>query len=69
MTKQAYILAGEPSGDKLAAALMRAQKQRYVFHGIGGPLMEREGLQSHHDYKALQIVGLFDGSWGGYCGR
>ena len=60
MARLAYILAGEPSGDKIAASLMRSQKAAYEFHGIGGPLMANEGLKSHHDYSQLQIVGLGD---------
>ena len=60
MARLAYILAGEPSGDKIAASLMRSQKAAYEFHGIGGPLMAHEGLKSHHDYSQLQIVGLGD---------
>lgn len=58
MVKQAYILAGEPSGDKIAASLMRAIKADYRFTGIGGPLMATEGLKSDHDYRQLQIVGI-----------
>ena len=55
------MLAGEPSGDKLAAGLMRALKNTYPdvrFSGMGGPSMENEGLTSQHDYSQLQIVGL-----------
>lgn len=58
MTQLAYILAGEPSGDKIAAALMRACKGTTEFHGIGGPLMKAEGLGGDRDYTALQIMGL-----------
>ena len=60
MKQAAYILAGEPSGDRLAAALMRSQSQKYEFHGIGGAFMKEEGLQSNHDFEALQVIGLFD---------
>ena len=60
MRRLAYIVAGEPSGDKIAASLMRSQNQSYHFHGIGGPLMAAEGLICDHDYTRLQIVGLFD---------
>ena len=59
MTKAAYILAGEPSGDQLAACLMRAQKPLIArWHGIGGPLMIDEGLEASQSYEALQIIGL-----------
>lgn len=60
MKAKAYILAGEPSGDRLAASLMRSQKGQYHFQGIGGPLMHEAGLQSNHDYEALQVIGLFE---------
>ena len=60
MAGTAYILAGEPSGDRLASHLMRSQQENYQFHGIGGPLMHELGLQSRYDYEALQVIGLFD---------
>ena len=60
MKQAAYILAGEPSGDRLAAALMRSVRQDYEFHGIGGAFMKAEGLQSHHNFEALQVIGLID---------
>ena len=56
---KAFILAGEPSGDKLAAALMRASHSRFTsWVGIGGPLMQAEGLNSHPDFEQLQIIGF-----------
>ena len=57
--KTAYILAGEPSGDRLAASLMRSHRDEIgSWHGIGGPLMTAEGLQSSASYEGLQIIGL-----------
>ena len=41
-----YLLAGEPSGDKLGAALMASLKELYPdveFRGVAGPLMQAEG--------------------------
>lgn len=58
MRQTAYILAGEPSGDKLAAALMRATKDRFHFAGVGGPHMAAEGLVSSHNYEVLQVIGI-----------
>ena len=56
---EAYILAGEPSGDVLASALMRALATDYQgWHGIGGPLMKDAGLVSKHDFQKLHILGL-----------
>ncbi|MGC6518191.1 MAG: lipid-A-disaccharide synthase [Candidatus Puniceispirillaceae bacterium] len=58
MSEDAFIIAGEPSGDTLAAFLMRSQKDRYQWHGIGGPLMKKEGLICEQDYEALQVIGI-----------
>ena len=45
-----YLVAGEPSGDKLGAALMAELKNFATFDldysGVGGPLMEDQGLAS-----------------------
>ena len=41
-----FLIAGEPSGDRLGAALMAGLKTlagEVEFHGIGGPLMAAEG--------------------------
>ena len=62
MKRTAFILAGESSGDKLAACLMKTQPD-YSFHGIGGPKMAAQGLISSHDYQALQIIGLSQALW------
>ncbi|KIN65190.1 Lipid-A-disaccharide synthase [Sulfitobacter noctilucicola] len=56
-----FILAGEPSGDKLGGALMAGLRQLrsdVVFQGIGGPLMTAEGLQSRFDMSELSVMGL-----------
>ena len=59
MTEKAFIIAGEPSGDNLAASLMRSQKERYEWHGMGGPAMMKEGLSPLADYSALHVLGIF----------
>ena len=46
-----FVIAGEPSGDRLGAALMAGFKTLLPatdirFEGVGGPLMQAEGLQS-----------------------
>lgn len=44
-----FLIAGEPSGDRLGAALMAGLKTLHPavsFHGVGGPLMQAEGLHS-----------------------
>ena len=43
-----FLIAGEPSGDRLGAALMAGLKQLTPvdFAGVGGPLMQAEGMAS-----------------------
>ncbi len=56
-----YITAGEASGDVLGALLMKALKssgRNIQFHGIGGPLMQREGLRTLFPLQHLSIMGL-----------
>lgn len=55
---RAFIIAGEPSGDKLAATLMKAaQPEITSWSGIGGPQMEAQGLPASDDYETLHIIG------------
>ena len=56
-----FIIAGEPSGDNLGGALMAglsALKPDVRFDGIGGPMMQAEGLQSRFDMSELSVMGL-----------
>lgn len=56
-----FILAGEPSGDKLGGALMAGLKTLRpdtVFEGIGGVQMQAEGLTSRFDMNELSVMGL-----------
>ncbi|GFE66830.1 lipid-A-disaccharide synthase [Litoreibacter roseus] len=56
-----YLIAGEPSGDSLGAALMAGLKQLrpdVTFIGIGGPLMQAEGLTSLFPMDELSVMGL-----------
>ena len=58
-----YLIAGEPSGDRLGAALMSGLRQLVpgvTFHGIGGPLMQAQGLTSLFPMEELSIMGLVE---------
>lgn len=56
-----FLTAGEPSGDRLGAALMaalRGLRPDIAFHGVGGPLMQAEGLRSLFPMEELSVMGL-----------
>lgn len=56
-----FILAGEPSGDKLGGALMaglKALRPDVTFQGVGGAQMQAEGLHSRFDMSELSVMGL-----------
>ena len=56
-----FLIAGEPSGDKLGAALMaglRALSPDIRFDGVGGEGMEAAGLASRFPMSDLSVMGL-----------
>jgi lipid-A-disaccharide synthase len=57
-----FILAGEASGDRLGAALMAGLKTltSVEFVGVGGPLMQAEGLDSLFPMDELSVMGLVE---------
>lgn len=60
---RAAIVAGEPSGDLLAARMIRGLQARdpaAVTAGIGGPAMARAGFQAWHPMDALSVFGYVD---------
>jgi lipid-A-disaccharide synthase len=57
------LVAGEASGDILGSGLMRAIKARHPdveFMGVGGPLMEAEGMVSRFPMERLSVMGLVE---------
>jgi lipid-A-disaccharide synthase len=63
MSKKVFLIAGEHSGDVLGASLikaMRAQDPGVQVEGIGGPLMEAEGLKSLLPMDELCVMGLWE---------
>lgn len=58
---RAFLIAGEPSGDKLGGALMAALSRLapgITYDGIGGPLMSAEGLVSRFAMDELSVMGI-----------
>ena len=55
-----YIIAGEPSGDRLGGALIAALKERMpiTVHGVGGLDMQAAGLSSLFAMSDLTVMGL-----------
>ena len=55
-----FLIAGEASGDKLGAALMAGLKTltEAEFQGVGGPLMQAEGMTSLFPMEELSVMGL-----------
>lgn len=58
-----YLIAGEQSGDKLGAALMRGLKTLVPdveFRGVAGPMMQAEGMTSLFEMSELSIMGIVE---------
>lgn len=59
--KKVFIVAGEASGDFLAAGLIRQLKTKYTditFSGIAGPKMQAEGCVSVYPIERLSVMGI-----------
>lgn len=57
------VLAGEASGDMLGAQVLQVLQSRcdeLVVEGIGGPLMQAQGLDSFFPMERLSVMGLVD---------
>ncbi|MEY5062407.1 MAG: hypothetical protein RLZZ112_371, partial [Verrucomicrobiota bacterium] len=58
-----YVVAGEVSGDRLAADLVRALKKRnpdLKVYGVGGPMLRAAGQEQSFDLARHEVVGLTD---------
>ncbi|WP_298848376.1 lipid-A-disaccharide synthase [uncultured Ruegeria sp.] len=58
-----FLVAGEPSGDRLGGALMEGLKTLIPdveFDGVGGPLMQAQGLASRFPMSELSVMGLVE---------
>ncbi len=58
-----FLVAGEPSGDRLGGALMEGLKALVPdvsFDGVGGPLMQAQGLNSRFPMSELSVMGLVE---------
>ena len=56
-----FVIAGEPSGDKLGGALMvglRQLRPDVTFQGVGGLLMQAQGMRSQFPMDELSIMGI-----------
>lgn len=55
-----FLVAGEPSGDRLGAALMAGLRTLTSVEcvGVGGPLMQAEGLASLFPMEELSVMGI-----------
>ncbi|MFM7445009.1 MAG: lipid-A-disaccharide synthase, partial [Tabrizicola sp.] len=55
-----FLIAGEPSGDRLGAALMAGLQSLgpVEFAGVGGPLMQAEGIESLFPMEELSVMGI-----------
>ncbi|MCF7700212.1 lipid-A-disaccharide synthase [Loktanella sp. M215] len=56
-----FVIAGEPSGDALGGAVMAGLHDvapGVTFDGVGGPLMQAQGLVSRFPMDELSVMGL-----------
>lgn len=61
MKKKIFIIAGEKSGDLLGSKVIKQlDKSKFDITGIGGEMMENEGLKSIFSIKEISVMGVFE---------
>lgn len=67
MISKIYIIAGEPSGDFIGSTLIKSikliQSEHHInveFSGLGGPLMQSQGLMSLFNIDQLSLMGFIE---------
>lgn len=64
MTRRIGLVAGEPSGDLIAARVLQGLNARphenFCAEGIGGPELARQKMNIWHDMHALSVFGYVD---------
>ena len=62
LNRKIFILAGETSGDYIGSFLIDGLQEKIdkklTFFGVGGPLMQKKGLNNIFDMNNLNIIGL-----------
>ena len=57
------VVAGEASGDALGAHVLAALRDRFeevTVEGVGGPLMQAQGLDSLYPLERLSVMGFIE---------
>ena len=61
MKKKIFIIAGEKSGDLLGSKILKKiDKNIFDIYGIGGEMMQNEGLNSLFPMEELSVMGIFE---------
>ena len=61
--KKIFILAGESSSDLIGSYVMKGLKNdnnELIFFGVGGPEMNKQGLQSIYEMNEFNIIGFMN---------